>query len=235
MNEMTETPPTITDKREQKRLAAETARLERRAELRQAMDIKLEERELDVVVLPGAGEDPDQVALCRFCLPEGGEHEPACVTNLSSVPADPPLRYGEVLVEQPPEGMTERQMRIAEIVAKGRTLGPDSLTEDERAELLRLQAQEMGQASEKAIEGMTAFYVIVGHDGDVVCTPDVNAILHLTRTANTQDMFGACSIVLKDIQASQTSAAVMARMQGVMQQAQARIRPSGPVGRRGGS
>lgn len=114
------------------------------------------------------------------------------------------------------EGATETEQamaridRIQQLQEKGRQIGV-TLTEEERGELLTLQAeedeahQEQKRAAENVTEALTAFLVIVGHDGSARATSDVNMDLVIDREATVDDMFGGSSIVIRDINAAMAS------------------------------
>lgn len=104
--------------------------------------------------------------------------------------------------------------RMEELLKKG-TLsaanGGPELTEDERTELLALQVREdmerdkAEQAEGDLIPALTAFLVIVGHDGSARATSDVNTNLVIDREATVDDMFAGASIVVRDINAATNS------------------------------
>lgn len=99
--------------------------------------------------------------------------------------------------------------RIHQLQEKGRT-SPENppLTEQEQAELLELQAAEDQARDEQeaedgdAVPALTAFLVIVGHDGSARATSDVNINMVIDREANVDDMFSGASIVIRDINAA---------------------------------
>lgn len=119
---------------------------------------------------------------------------------------------------------TERQARINEL----RDLaGERALTQDEAAEMLRLQAaEEQGLDEAQTYPAVTAFLVVVHHDGSVQATPDVNLIMSLERMATVDDMYGALAIVQRDIESSITAKQVVFASQmaskALQEQAQAR-------------
>ena len=144
--------------------------------------------------------------------------------------------------EPPPLDHTERQDRINELRHTHQLNG--KLLEEEAAELLRLQVEEEEGASQPSerTQLMTAFLVLVGHDGSVTATSDVNLEMDLDRVANVDDMDAGCHIVARDIAASMTAKQVVfglqvsaQAMQQQSQQAQMMQRLSPNIGgRRGG-
>lgn len=83
-----------------------------------------------------------------------------------------------------------------------------SLSSEERAELLRLQAEEDSAEDERrAAEGnnvvaRTAFYVILMHDGTVRTEPDCNVMLELDHMANVDEMYAGVCVSKRDIEAA---------------------------------
>ena len=144
--------------------------------------------------------------------------------------------------EPPTLDHTERQVRINELRDIHQLNG--KLLEEEAAELLRLQVEEEEGASQPSerTQLMTAFLVLVGHDGSVTATSDVNLEMDLDRVANVDDMDAGCHIVTRDIAASMTAKQVVfglqvsaQAMQQQSQQAQMMQRLSPNLGgRRGG-
>lgn len=135
--------------------------------------------------------------------------------------------------------------RIQQLQEKGRE---GELTEEEGGELLQLQVAEEEARQEAAlgegetVSALTAFLVIVGHDGSARATSDVNSNLLIDREANVDDMFTGASIVVRDINAATTSkhvvfglnvsAAAMAEKQQALQMAQRLQGGAAPGGRR---
>lgn len=117
----------------------------------------------------------------------------------------------------------------------------DDLTPEQREQLAAL-AEEHGVEPEGQPVA-TAFIVAIGRNGEVVATSDVTLPVVPDRQATTDDMYGACSVVLKDITA-QTAAAttqgLMVQMSRAIQEQQqqqqmlARLQQGDPkLGRRG--
>ena len=137
---------------------------------------------------------------------------------------------------------TERQVRISALRNIHQLKG--SLTAAQAAELLHLQVEEEEGATQPSerTQLMTAFLVLVGHDGSVTATSDVNLEMDLDRVANVDDMDAGCHIVARDIAASMTAKQVVfglqvsaQAMQQQSQQAQMMQRLSPNIGgRRGG-
>lgn len=104
--------------------------------------------------------------------------------------------------------------RIQEL--RGKALD-DTWTPEEREELLRLQGEQeeadKQASSEDSIDAVTAFLVIVYRDGSARATTDVNTMLTIDREANIDDMYGASSQVLRDIDATVTARNVVFGMQ----------------------
>jgi hypothetical protein len=86
-----------------------------------------------------------------------------------------------------------------------------ALSQEEAAALMQQQVQEeLERDGEKRDAGevrqaLTAFLVVVGHDGSAVATSDVNTQLVIDREATVDDMFAGASIVVRDINAATTS------------------------------
>lgn len=117
----------------------------------------------------------------------------------------PELEPGEETVD-------EALARIDRIqILKEKWATAEGLTEEEGHELLNLQAQqqEADQAGGVAHEALTAFLVIVGHDGTAQATHDVNINLSIDREATVDDMYHGVCIVKRDIDASITSRQVV--------------------------
>lgn len=187
---------------------------------------------------------------CPSCGAMDGEHGTGCPAGVVRVvDKRGAKRQEEALAandyveptEPPPLDHTERQVRINELRDIGR-LGP--LDPEQAAELLRLQVEEEEGASQPSerTQLMTAFLVLIGHDGSVTATSDVNLEMDLDRVANVDDMDAGCHIVTRDIAASMTAKQVVfglqvsaQAMQQQSQQAQMMQRLSPNLGgRRGG-
>jgi hypothetical protein len=107
---------------------------------------------------------------------------------------------------------TYRQQRIEELREMGREA---QLTAEQAGELLRLQAaEEQGLDEENQVTpALTAFLVIIGHDGTATATHDVNLLMSLDRLATVDDMDSGCALVRRDIQASMTAKQVVFGLQ----------------------
>lgn len=118
------------------------------------------------------------------------------------------------LVPETVDDAMARVDRMEELLKKGMlsaAKGTPGLTDDERAELLALQVREdverekAQQAQGDLIPALTAFLVIVGHDGSARATSDVNTNLVIDREATVDDMFSGASLVVRDINAATNS------------------------------
>ena len=195
--------------------------------------------------------DKLKLGQCSSCGTMDGDHGAGCPAGVVRVvDKRGAKRQEEVLAandyveptEPPPLDHTERQDRINELRHTHQLNG--KLLEEEAAELLRLQVEEEEGASQPSerTQLMTAFLVLVGHDGSVTATSDVNLEMDIDRVANVDDMDAGCHIVTRDIQASMTAKQVVfglqvsaQAMQQQSQQAQMLQRLAPNVGgRRGG-
>lgn len=102
---------------------------------------------------------------------------------------------------------------------KGAAPAPEHpvLTEGEADALLAQQVREELEREENAepegLPALTAFYVVIDHQGGAKAMSDCNTMLHLDREATVDDMHNGCSIVLRDIQAATTAKHVVFGMQ----------------------
>jgi hypothetical protein len=64
----------------------------------------------------------------------------------------------------------------------------------------------------KGHQALTAFLVIINHDGQAWAQPDCNFDLVLERQPNTAELYGACAQVQKNVMAAETAARVMNAM-----------------------
>lgn len=114
-----------------------------------------------------------------------------------------------------------REERIAELkdLLSGEGFSADDPVDAWREELLRLQAEQDSADQEDADrfadyqKGVTAFLVIVDHQGKATATSDVNMDIIVDREATIDDMYAGCSVVLRDIQASMTAGQVVFGLQ----------------------
>lgn len=101
-----------------------------------------------------------------------------------------------------------RLERIHELKQKAIDGGANALTEEDNAELLRLQAeeeaaeQEARAQDENAVEARTAFYVLVMHDGSVKVEPDCNTMLSLDHMPTVDEMYTGLALAKRDIEAA---------------------------------
>lgn len=84
-------------------------------------------------------------------------------------------------------------------------------TLDAEAEHASQNAGEEGEEIDNRVT--TAFLVIVGPDGAGYGTSDIYADIVIERPATMQDMFRACSEIVKDVQAIETAGRTLAMMQ----------------------
>lgn len=134
--------------------------------------------------------------------------------------------------------------RIQELRAKHSE--PGGMTSEEGQELLRLQGEqeEADRAAQDGVQAMTAFIVIIGHDGSAVASHDLNQTVFIDREATTDDMYSGAAIVVRDIEAAiaskhvvfglSVSAQAMREKAGAIQQAQMLQGRSPNLGRRRG-
>ena len=98
-----------------------------------------------------------------------------------------------------------------------------SLSPEEQQELLSLQAQEQEAIDAGNVEvtnAVTAFLVIIGHDGSARADANVNLVMALDREANYNDLTTGCALVARDVQASDAAQQVVFGL-GVSAQAMA--------------
>lgn len=141
-----------------------------------------------------------------------GEHGPIIITDKREQKRQAAREKAQAANHPAAEGTEpaavtiDRLERIQQIVEAGRER---DLTAEEAKELLDLQAaedqQRQDEAPPDAIPALTAFLVIVGHDGSARATSDVNVNLLIDREANVDDMFTGASLVVRDINAATTS------------------------------
>lgn len=60
----------------------------------------------------------------------------------------------------------------------------------------------------------TAFLVVVGADGNIVVSTDLAQDIQIEHQVSTDDLYSACSLIIKDIQVQQTAGLVS---QGLLQ------------------
>lgn len=76
-------------------------------------------------------------------------------------------------------------------------------------------------AQDPTIKARTAFLVVVYDSGDVVASPDINLAVEREEIPSTDDMYGACAVVQRDISMQLTAHHTMIAMQQMaMAQAQ---------------
>ena len=198
-------PIRVVDKREEKRVEAEMKRVQAEVEAHTAKLKLLDDAQADIVETTDGA-----IMACRFCTPTSlkvhgpAPHETSARVAIVAPETGPPpvMREGD---------LTARQQRIEEL----KTVGRDSqLTAEQGAEMLRLQAAEDEDAVEDdSVLALTAFIVVIGHDGSVKASHDVNQALSLDRLATIDDMDAGCAIVRRDIQASMTAGQVVFGLQ----------------------
>lgn len=157
-----------------------------------------------------------------------GKVAPSVVTDGVPPPTFIPAAEDGEVRETTDEAM-ERVDRIQELREKGQKSldGGPPLSNDEQAELLRLQAeqQEADVAANVGVHAArTAFLVVVGYDGSAVATHDVNLELEIEREASIDDMYAGAALVVRDIEASLAAKHVVFGMQQGVQQLAARQR-----------
>lgn len=119
--------------------------------------------------------------------------------------------------------------RIQELRDKGRASldGGPPLTNEEQAELLRLQAEQEAADKQAAkagevMQARTAFLVIIGYDGSATATSDVNTSLEIEHEASIDELYTGSALVVRDIEASLAAKHVVFGMQQGVQQLAAR-------------
>lgn len=116
------------------------------------------------------------------------------------------------------ETTDEVMARIDRIQELREKAGESALTTEEQAELMRLQgeqeaADKQAEEADDSVDAVTAFLVVVYPDGSSRASTDVNMNLTIDREANIDDMFAACSLVMRDIDATITARNVVFGMQ----------------------
>lgn len=181
------------------------------------------------------------------------QEPPVRITDKRKEKAEAARRRAEEVGHPSVQGSSEavltvnRLERIHELTKKAKLPteegGAPALSDEEQAELLRLQAEEDAAAEEEAkqaentIEARTAFYVVLMHDGSVRVEPDCNTLLSLDHMPTVDEMYTGMSLGISDIQAAKAARHTMFQLQ---QQASAGMSrrlaqpPSGivPPGRR---
>lgn len=77
------------------------------------------------------------------------------------------------------------------------------------------------ETDQDSIKARTAFLVVVYDNGDVVASPDLDLPVERQEIPSTDDMYGACAVVQRDIQMQLTAHHTMIAMQQLaMAQAQ---------------
>lgn len=103
-------------------------------------------------------------------------------------------------------------------------LNTDDLTPEQRETLARMAEENPPSEDEIGTPVTTAFLVAVGLDGAVVATSDLTQRFVPRRGATPDDIYGAASVVLKDLEvmetASRTQQAMMMMGQAMQQQQQ---------------
>jgi hypothetical protein len=103
-------------------------------------------------------------------------------------------------------------------------LNTDDLTPEQRETLARMAEENPPSEDEIGTPVTTAFLVAVGLDGAVVATSDLTQQFVPRRGATPDDIYGAASVVLKDLEvmetASRTQQAMMMMGQAMQQQQQ---------------
>lgn len=168
------------------------------------------------------------------------------VTDKRGKKKEPEAPVGAPTIELPdaepsPAEEDAARPRLTELRAKHDA--GEELTEDERAEVLRLQAAlDSGRIDAGAVKLVTAFLMVLDHEGAWTATNDVNLIMDLQRAADANDIWHGASAVKRDLEVDLTVArmirgqAQMAQqmqqqMRGQEQLANVRKRMSGPSGR----
>jgi hypothetical protein len=98
---------------------------------------------------------------------------------------------------------------VSDIPILGQTsasLHTDDLTPEQRERLAKM-AEENPPTESEGIKVTTAFLVVVGEDGAVLADSNLSRALDfvLQRGATPDDIYGAASVVLKDIAAMETA------------------------------
>jgi hypothetical protein len=103
-------------------------------------------------------------------------------------------------------------------------LNTGDLTPEQRAALAKMAEENPPAEDEVGTPVTTAFIVAIGLDGAVVATSDLTQQYVPRRGATPDDIYGAASVVLKDLQvmetAQRTQQAMMMMGQAMQQQAQ---------------
>ncbi|MFE2101610.1 hypothetical protein [Streptomyces sp. NPDC059468] len=110
-------------------------------------------------------------------------------------------------------------------------LNTDDLTPEQREALAKMAEENPPAEDEVGTPVTTAFIVAVGLDGAVIATADLTEKYVPRRGATPDDIYGAASVVLKDLQsmetAQRTQQAMMMMGQAMQRQAEeARLRAS---------
>lgn len=107
--------------------------------------------------------------------------------------------------EDPAPTSEELEAGLERIQELRRKFSEDGTLSDEDAqELLDLQARMQPTQDQQVTRCVTAFVVVLNHDGSVYATSDLNAPFMLDREANLHDMTAGSAIVMRDIQTSVT-------------------------------
>jgi hypothetical protein len=123
---------------------------------------------------------------------------------------------------------------MSDIPILGQTPAPlntDDLTPEQREALAKMAEENPPAEDEVGTPVTTAFIVAVGLDGAVIATADLTEKYVPRRGATPDDIYGAASVVLKDLQsmetAQRTQQAMMMMGQAMQRQAEeARLRAS---------
>lgn len=114
------------------------------------------------------------------------------------------------------EQALSRVDRIQALQEKARQKGV-TLSDDEKALLLQLQAEEEQEREDAGPEydraAMTAFVIVIDHNGGATASSDLNEHLLIDREATVDDMFAGAQNVIRDIQAATTARHVVFGMQ----------------------
>jgi hypothetical protein len=84
-------------------------------------------------------------------------------------------------------------------------LHTDDLTDDQREALAKMAEDNPPGEDETGTPVTTAFLVAIGLDGAVVATADLTQPFVPRRGATPDDIYGAASVVLKDLSAMETA------------------------------
>lgn len=151
------------------------------------------------------------------------------------------LQQGDHPISEETHLVVNRLERMQELQGIGHTR---DLTDSEKAELLRLQAEEeesrQEEAAQAGLDVRVAFMVIVDHDGRAWATTDTEQVLSVDRLPTVDDMYAAVCIVKRDIEASTSARHVTGQLRQTAQaamQAQETVRsrlatPPAPARRR---